>query len=533
MKRPFVPVTAAWPRALAVLWAVVCLAPCLGVDALAASPKLATGNGHGAWLKPDGTVWTWGSNDSGQLGRRGDDSPRPAQVPGLSGVRDIACGADSTFVLLDDGRVLVFGGRDAGQQAPGEESRDPAHAQVPGLEGAQAVSAAQRALAVLAPDGRVWDWGDVNQGDGPRPLAGLDGVAAVARGETHGAALKKDGSVWLWGYHGAGDLGNGCYNCADEPVRAPDLSQVTAIAVGYQLTVALKKDGSVWTLGYGKAGQLGDGTRRSVSRPVKVAGLANVRAVAAGYMHVLAVSDDGRVWAWGDNRYGELGNPRLDVSAKDMNPDNRARPVRSGGLTDVAAVAAGDKHSFALTKSGELTGFGDNSYGALGADPEELRQADAPMVIGQPVPAECRALFSCQTASGKFIRLCGEQDPRDIERWSGITYRFGPASGPPELMYPSGKEAGKPGLFFSHTEFGGDYRVVVRFTSGAYTYRVFSGSKSGAGVWVEDAKGKRITTVNCIERPEIYPYYLWKALPCDRVNPHGEGACRESPFKGK
>ena len=87
---------------------------------------------------------------------------------------------------------------------------------------------------------------------------------------------------------------------------------------------------------------------------------------------------------------------------------------------------------------------------------------------------------------------------------------------------------GKPALFFSHEERNGDYRVTVRFTNGAYTYRVYSGSKSGAGVEVEDAKGKMLSTVECAERPEMFIEYLRLSLPSDPQNPHGAAACKEN-----
>jgi hypothetical protein len=146
-------------------------------------------------------------------------------------------------------------------------------------------------------------------------------------------------------------------------------------------------------------------------------------------------------------------------------------------------------------------------------------------------PPGCDPLFSCETARGRFIRICGEQDPAMIDRWSSIQYRFGPENGPPALVFPADAREAKPPLFFSHEEVKGDYRVSIRFSSGAYTYRVFSGSQSGAGVEVFDAKGKRLTTISCAEVPTIFPEYLRLSLPCDRQNPHGLAACAKIPWK--
>jgi hypothetical protein len=139
---------------------------------------------------------------------------------------------------------------------------------------------------------------------------------------------------------------------------------------------------------------------------------------------------------------------------------------------------------------------------------------------------ECGALFSCGTASGKLIRICGTQDQSHVDTWSGIQYRFGPETRPPELVYPgeasnSGSTAKGSFLFFSHEEKKGDYRVTVRFTNGAYTYRVYSGTHSGAGVDVDNAAGKVLSDVRCNEAPYMFIDHMRTNLPCDPKNPTG------------
>ena len=214
-------------------------------------------------------------------------------------------------------------------------------------------------------------------------------------------------------------------------------------------------------------------------------------------------------------------------------PKKLPRPVRSGTLSGVVAIGASGSHSAAVTGQGAVWAWGQNDGGSLGADPELLPRSDVPMRPGQFVPAECNALFSCRTARGKTIRICGNQDPADVGKWTNIHYRFGPGNGPPELIFPKDPARSKPSLYFSHEGKNGDYLVSIRFSTGGYNYRVYSGSHSGAGVEVADAKGKRLSDIRCAEVPNMYPAYLQSNLPCDQQNPHGAAACKENPYAGK
>ena len=66
---------------------------------------------HVLALTRNGEVYSWGGNSYGELGR-GDDAPNPCCVPAkvgsaLDGVKvlQIACGANHTMTLSDEGKV--------------------------------------------------------------------------------------------------------------------------------------------------------------------------------------------------------------------------------------------------------------------------------------------------------------------------------------------------------------------------------------------------------------------------------------------
>lgn len=142
-------------------------------------------------------------------------------------------------------------------------------------------------------------------------------------------------------------------------------------------------------------------------------------------------------------------------------------------------------------------------------------------------------LFSCEAARGKFIRVCAVEEEAG-RRWSQIQYRFGLIE-KPELVFPVDSSKGASLLHFSHETNKGVYELTVRFTNGRFTYKVFSAAdRNGAGdagVTVSDQAGKLLTTIDCIERPYVFPAYLRRALACDVANPHGKAACAEKPYQ--
>jgi len=300
----------------------------------AGAVAVAAGKSHGLALMADGTVFGWGHNRSGELGDGTKiDRLLPVRIKGLHDVRGLAAGDGFSLALEADGTVLAWGNNKSGQLGDGNAPMDHAAAAVVhGLgpsSGVVEIAAGSSFGMVRKADGSVWEWGNGTSGqlgDGkndkqsaPTVVKGLgpgSHVIAVAGGGAFSLALKSDGTVLAWGHNRSGQLGDS-HPGIDRAVPAAVVglgagSGVVGIAAGDSFSLALKKDGTVLAWGHNKSGELGDGSAPTDhATPVRVAGFgpgSGVRAVAAGGFHALAITASGIVWAWGNNSSGELGD---------------------------------------------------------------------------------------------------------------------------------------------------------------------------------------------------------------------------------
>jgi len=349
--------------------------------------EISAGAYHTVALKEDGTVWTWGNNESGQLGDGTEiDKGEPVQVKGIEGVKAIAAGGYHTVALKEDGTVWTWGENLYGQL--GDDTIDICKnepVQVKGIEGVKAIAAGERHTVALKEDGTVWSWGNnvfgqlghtdfVVRNNQPMMVVDLKDVKAIAAGEWHTVALKEDGSIWAWGDNEDGQLGDGRVIATNKPVQAIDIEEVVAIASGNCFTVALKQDGTVWTWGlyfYYDPIENVDIAMTS-TQPVCKEGIEDVKAIAAGSDHVVALKEDGTVWTWGRNDYGQLGNGTKV---------NYNEPVQVTGIEDVKAIAAGTYNSFAIKEDGTVWAWGSNDSGQLGVDEGILYESLVPIQI--------------------------------------------------------------------------------------------------------------------------------------------------------
>ncbi|KAH8302427.1 hypothetical protein KR044_006384, partial [Drosophila immigrans] len=201
--------------------------------------------------------------------------------------------------------------------------------------------------------------------------------------------------LYCWGNTAHGQLGLG--GIEDEQILTPSKipwtpdSAVQQIACGHRHTLFLTANGKVYACGNNDYSQLGHNlpTKRPRMSPfLLIPELQDyvISQIACGSRHSMALTDWGQVLSWGDNECGQLGH------ATDMEVVQLPKIVRSLVSKTVVQVACGKNHSLALTSCGELYAWGSNLYGQLGVQsPSELSDCNYPMqlttVLGIPVAA--------------------------------------------------------------------------------------------------------------------------------------------------
>ncbi|AFE05108.1 hypothetical protein COCOR_03254 [Corallococcus coralloides DSM 2259] len=220
---------------------------------------------HGAGIRPDGTVVTWG---------KGPAIQDPAKAGHVVGV---AIATYHGVLLKADGSLMVLG-----------DNAD--YYKVPDVHDGVAVTCVRYSCFVLRADGTALHWGTDPELELGVPQ-GLKDVVGIEGGQTHVVAVTKDGRAVAWG-------GNE-YKAATVPA---DLSDVAEVAAAGNHTVVLKRDGTV--TGWGSS-HSGEGSPPS--------DLSEVISVGGGFTHSYALTKSGQVRCWGGG-HGQCDLPAEALS---------------------------------------------------------------------------------------------------------------------------------------------------------------------------------------------------------------------------
>ncbi|XP_078789792.1 retinitis pigmentosa GTPase regulator b isoform X2 [Oryzias latipes] len=170
------------------------------------------------------------------------------------------------------------------------------------------------------------------------------------------------------------------------------------IACGDEHTALITENGRLFMFGSNNWGQLGLGSKLTVNKPTCVKALKSerIKLVACGRNHTLICTAKGQVYACGGNSEGQLGLGDWEEKTSFQ----RVEFFDSQGA--IQMLAAGSNTSAALTVSGKLFMWGDNSEGQIGLGKESQASSPQEVGVGRPV-----SWVSCGYYHSAFVTVDG------------------------------------------------------------------------------------------------------------------------------
>ena len=293
--------------------------------------NISCGGYHTAILLNDGKVLTCGNNDYGQLGHNNIslDYVKYQNNIILTDAISVSCGEYHTVALLTNGSIVTFGDNDSGQV--GHDKKCPSIINT--SHEVISMSTGSFHTVVLLKGNYVYGFGSnvfgqLGQSDYTNNIKGffkynsdlLDNVASVSCGSNYTAILLNNGCVLVCGNNNCGQLGTTKFKYTNELFYIRDennhiIKNIANISCGYNHFAIILNSGKVLTCGNNNCGQLGYNNNKNNSVPKfidsKFTSSNKIVSVFCGFSHTILLLNSGNIVSFGDNYYGQLGYDTL------------------------------------------------------------------------------------------------------------------------------------------------------------------------------------------------------------------------------
>jgi alpha-tubulin suppressor-like RCC1 family protein len=225
--------------------------------------QVSIGAHHAAAIRTNGTLWTWGTNQSGRLG---DGTTVCRCSPGsiVGGFTDwcqVSAAVSSVAAIRTNGTLWTWGDNFCGKLGVGDVSdRCSPVSVVGGFTDWCQVSSGYNHVAAVRTNGTLWTWGQNKGcvsfqnfpfgmlGDGTSvdkcsPISIIGGFTdwcQVSAGVCHTAAIRTNGTLWSWGRNDFGQLGTNSTTNQSSPVSVLADRLWTRVSTGENVTIALQ-----------------------------------------------------------------------------------------------------------------------------------------------------------------------------------------------------------------------------------------------------------------------------------------------------
>ena len=330
----------------------------------------ACGQYHTITLSDDGTAYSFGRNEDGELGLgHNEQVSLPTPIPNLPKIKLVSCGAFFTVCVDDDGFIWSFGKNDSGQLGTGNTTNFNVPQKLLDIPPVVSVSCGSYHTLVITNDSDLWSCGRNSEGqlclgdmeDRSKPQkTSFSNISKISGGYQHSLFQNNKGEIFSCGHNEWGACGLGRFN---DPQSTPSLlpntpPNIVEFFSGTQQSLFLDSEGNVYFVG--ENGQLGFDNDTDQNKLKKIPNIPPIKIISCVLGSCYLIDFEGNLWSFGYNDDGQLGHGDTTSS--------KIFPKIVNTLKDIQQISYGSSgvHFFAKNSQNQIFATGNNDWGQLG-----------------------------------------------------------------------------------------------------------------------------------------------------------------------
>ena len=336
---------------------------------------------HTATLSNDGTVFSFGCNNHGQLGLHSNTRKvlLPTQIPNLPKISMISCGEHFTVCVDYKGSMWSFGQNNYGQLGTGNTTKCNYPQMIGEIPPVLSVSCGGSHTLIVTNDFNLWSCGLNKDGQlciknpityqpvkyQPKPQQpGYSNILKISAGYCHSIFQNEKGEIYKCGnFSKLLELGNNIDKIPELiPNQPPNIIQFCS---GSYHVLFLDVEGEVFSFGENSFGELGIGNNTNQNKITQISSIPPIKSIYSIGSSSYLIDYFGVVWSFGLNDQNQLGHG----DKTNYNIPSKISSIKSITLISQGACAS---HFIAKNSHNKIFVVGNNTYGQLGTGNKEI-----------------------------------------------------------------------------------------------------------------------------------------------------------------
>lgn len=322
--------------------------------------SVSLGHFHSAALTSDGRMFIWGYGNNGELGNmQTEHSNVPIDITDRfylqqnETIKEISLGAHHSAMLTSTGRVFTWGVNNSGQLGNNTiRSRNyPLEInnwiELDEGEIVQSIELGYLYSTLITSENRLFTWGENvagQLGDGTTTsrltphditdnfnLHNQESIKTVSTGFLNTLVLTSENRIFSWGANTHGSVGDGTTTSRSLPVDITDKFTlyngefIFSVSSGAEVASCITNKGNLFVWGKNNDSELGDGTKTNRLLPYYNNSSFNldteevITDIFWGFKHSIVITSDDVIYIWGKNTNGQLGTGNLTSQDNPIN----------------------------------------------------------------------------------------------------------------------------------------------------------------------------------------------------------------------